>query len=326
MLIGLYGFGSINRLVALEAIKRGWEIVGAIDIDENIIGKDIGELIGLDREYGVKVSRRPLELVEADVVIHATGSFLDKVYDQLINVVEMGVDVVSTCETLAYPYYRYPILSRKLNEKALEYGVTVIGTGINPGFLLDTLPIVLTAPFNIVEKITAIRSLDASRRRKSFMRKIGVGMDPEEYVEKLKKGIYTGHVGYAESILLIADAAGIHLDRIVENQDPVIASEKIRVGEYVVDKGRVAGIKGYGIGYYKGREIIRIELYASLGAEEYEEIIVKGDEYEVRWKSNGTPGDKGTVAVLLNIANIMPTLPSGLLTMNDLIPFKPMFR
>nr|WP_148677153.1 NAD(P)-binding domain-containing protein [Staphylothermus hellenicus] len=326
MRIGIYGFGSIGRLVAREAIRRGWEIVGAVDIDERIIGRDIGEILGFEEKYGVAVTRDVEELIDADVVVHATSSYLDKVYDQILSLIRLGIDTVSTCETLSYPYYRYPVLARKLNEEALRYGVTVLGTGINPGFLLDTLPIVLTAPFNIVEKITAKRSLDASKRRKSFVKKIGVGMDPNEYVKALREGRLTGHVGYAESVYLIADAAGIHMDKVEERQEPVTADKDTVIGEYRVKKGQVMGIRGYGAGYKNGKEIIRLEFHAFLGAEEYEEIIVKGTDYEVKWHSTGTPGDYGTVAVILNIANIINDLSPGLLLMTDIIPFKPFFK
>jgi hypothetical protein len=324
--IGIYGFGSIGRLVAREAIKRGWEIVGAIDIDEKIINRDIGELIGLGEKYGVLVSRDVEELIDADVVIHATSSFLDQVYDQLVSITRLGIDIVSTCETLAYPYYRYPVLARKLNDEALRYGVSIIGTGINPGFLLDTLPIVLSTPVNLVEKIIAIRSLDASKRRESFIKKIGVGLKPDEYRDALKTNKLTGHVGYAESVLLIADAASVHLDKIVEDQEPVITDKDIEVNGLHVEAGRVIGIKGYGAGFVKDREIIRIELYAYLGARDFEEITIKGTEYSVKWKSTGTPGDQGTVAVVLNIANIINDLSPGLLLMTDILPFKPLFK
>lgn len=326
MRIGIYGFGSIGRLVAREAIKRGWEIAGAIDIDEKILGKDIGKILGMEEEYGVTVTNDVEELLDSDVVVHATSSYLDKVYEQILSVVRLGIDVVSTCETLSYPYYRYPVLARKLNDEALRYGATVIGTGINPGFLLDTLPIVLTTPFNIVEKITAIRSLDASKRRKSFIKKIGIGMDLEEFKKALSQGKLTGHVGYAESVLLIADAAGIHLDKVEEGQEPVITEKEITLRDIRAEPGKVIGIKGYGAGYKEGREIIRIEFHAYLGAEEYEEIAIKGTDYEVKWRSTGTPGDYGTVSVVLNIANIINDLLPGLLLITDILPFKPVFK
>ncbi len=326
MRVGLYGFGQINQLAASEILKRGWEISGVVDIREDLVGKDIGLILGLGEEAGVEVSSDPLELVDSDVVLHATGSFLDKVYGQLMNVVRMGVDVVSTCETLSYPYYRYPVLARRLDEAAKQYGVTVVGTGINPGYLLDTLPILLTLPFNRIKRISARRSLDASKRRTSFKKKIGVGMEPEKYIDLLGKNILTGHVGYAESVLLIADAAGLHLSRVDEGQEPVIAEKDMDIGDLHVSAGRVIGIRGYGSGYIDGEEVIRVEFHAYLGAEEYEEIVVEGEDYTVKWRSTGTPGDKGTVAVLLNIASMMPGLEPGLLLMTDIFPVRPVFK
>ncbi len=323
--MGIYGFGSIGRIIAKKAIERGWEVVGAVDIREDLVGRDIGEIIGIG-EYGVKVSRDPDSLATADVVVHATSSFFDKVYDQLISIVRLGVDIVSTCETLAYPFYRYPVLSRMLNEEALKYGVTVIGTGINPGFLLDTLLIVLSTPFTVVKRIRAVRSVDAGKRRESFKKKIGIGLDPSRVIEMLEKREITGHVGYAESVYLVADAAGIELEKVVEGQEPVVASEDIVYGGTLVPKGKTLGLKGYGAGFVGGREIIRIEFTAYLGASDYEEITIEGDEYSTKWTSTGTPGDTGTAAVVLNIAGIINDLPAGLLTMSDILPFKPFIK
>lgn len=325
MRVGIYGFGSIGRLLAKTAIKRGHEIVAAIDIDPKIIGKDIGELLGLE-PLGVTVTDKVEELATADIVLHATGSYLDKVYEQIMNTIELGLDIISTCETLAYPYYRYPTLARKINEKALSHGVTVLGTGINPGFLLDTLLIVLSSTIPVVKKIKAIRSVDASKRREPFKKKIGIGINPTEFKEKMKKGVITGHVGYAESVLLIADALGIHLTDVVEKQEPIIAEREIMLGETVISKGMVIGIKGYGKGIVKDKEVIHIEFNAYLNAKDYEEITIEGEEYSVTWKSTGTPGDQGTASVILSIAENVTRLPAGLLTMVDIIPFKPFLK
>ncbi len=320
MLIGLYGFGAINRLVAAEAVRRGHEIIGAVDVRVDLIGRDIGEIIGIG-EYGVRVSNKPEDLLEADVVIHATTSYLDKAYDQLLALARMGLDTVSTCESLAYPYYRYPILARWLERELVEHGATMIGTGINPGFLLDTLPIILTLPFNEVKSIKAIRSVDASKRRKSFQEKIGLGLTPEVFKEKVRRGELTGHVGYAESVLLIAEAARLRLTRVEEEQEPLIGSS----GEDG-EKGIVYGIQGHGRGYIGDKLVVNIEFRAGKGLEEYEEIIIEGRSYTVKWRSTGTPGDMGTVAVLLNIAESIDRYSAGLLTMVDLLPFKPRIR
>ena len=308
--IGIYGFGSIGRLVFQEAVRRGYEVVGVIDIREDIVGRDAGVVAGIG-EYGVEVSSEPYSLVDSDVVVHATTSFLDEAYDQLVRVIEMGIDLVSTCETLAYPYYRYPVLARKLHYEAIRNNVSVIGSGINPGFLLDTLAVVLATTVTRVYKIEAIRSLDASKRRESFRKKIGIGLEPRVAREKLGSRELTGHVGYAESVYLVADALGVELERVDENQ------------EVVVENGVVKGIRGYGVGYSNGRELIRIEFHAYTGAEEYEEIRIHGKDYTVTWRSNGTLGDQGTVAVVLAIAEKIKDYPPGLLTITDLLPFKP---
>jgi 4-hydroxy-tetrahydrodipicolinate reductase len=319
--IGLYGFGAINRLVARLALARGYEIVGAIDIDENIIGKDVGELLGL-KPIGVAVSRDVEDLELADVVIHATGSYLDKVFDQIASVARMGIHVVSTCETLSYPYYRYPILAQKLDRIAKENDVVIIGTGINPGYLLDTLVATMAASVPTVRYVKAVRSLDAAKRREPFRRKIGVGEDPSVVVEKLRRGEITGHVGYAESVYLIALAGDLQLTKVVEHQEPVPAEKDVESAGIRVEKGKNLGIRGFGAGYVGDKEIIRIEFHAYVGAPEYEEIEIVGEEYSVKWRSSGTPGDLGTATVVLNVAEKVRELEPGLRFMTELLPFK----
>lgn len=326
MLVGIYGFGAIGKLLAKAAIERGHEIIGVVDIDEKILGRDIGSILGLDSDYGVSVSPDPQALLDADVVLHATGSYLDRVYPQLVSIIDLGLNVVSTCETLAYPYYRYPVLARALDERARLRSVTVLGTGINPGFIMDTLVAVIASSAVSVERVKAVRSIDASKRREPFRRKLGIGREPGEVKEKMGRGELTGHVGYAESVYLIADAGKLSLTSVVEHQELVVADERIERNGVVVEKGRVSGIKGYGVGYVNGREVIRLELYAYVGAEEYEEIVVESEDYSIVWRSRGTPGDQGTAAVLLSIAEKIDLYGPGLLTMPDIIPFKPYFK
>ncbi len=323
MRIGIYGFGAIGRIIAKAAIERGFEVVAAVDIDPNLIGRDIGLAIDLGERLGVEVTNNPTVLADADVVIHATGSYLERVFNQIALTIDMGIDTISTCETLAYPYYRYPVLARKLDDIAKARGVTVLGTGINPGFLLDTLAVVLTAPFNRVRKIRAIRSIDAAKRRESFRKKIGVGEDPKVVEERLRRGEITGHVGYAESVLIIADAAGIQPTKVIEEQSIVVAEYDVKSAGITIPKNMNRGIKGYGAAYIGDREIIRIEFYAYVGAEEYEEITIEGKDYTISWRSTGTPGDMATAAVILNLVEKIKEQKPGLLTMADLIPFRP---
>lgn len=322
MRIGLYGFGSINRLLTKYAIQRGYEIIGVVDIDEKIVGRDIGEILGLEERVGVHVSKSPDSLKGSELIYHATGSYLDKVYRQIINSIEAGANVISTCETLAYPHYRYPVLARLIDEHAKRYGVSVVGTGINPGFLLDTLVILFSTTLPYVNHVKATRVLDAAKRREPFRRKIGVGERPSVVGEKLATGEYTGHVGYAESVLLIAEAGGVHLDRVIESQEPVVAEDDVCVIGICVKKGFVKGIKGFGVGFVGGREVIRIELQAYVGADEHDEVLITSGDRRLVWRSNGVHGDVGTVSVMLNLGEKIHYYPPGLLTMNDLVPFR----
>ncbi|MEM1595530.1 MAG: dihydrodipicolinate reductase [Desulfurococcaceae archaeon] len=319
--IGIYGFGSIGRLLAKTALKRNHELIGVVDIDEKIVGRDVGELLGI-KKLGITVNKNIESLAEADVVLHATGSYLDKVYSQIASIINLGVNVVSTCETLAYPYYRYPVLARKLDELAEAMGVVVIGTGINPGFLLDSLLVVLSSTLPTVRKIRAIRSLDAAKRRESFRRKIGVGEDPSVVREKIARGELTGHVGYAESIYLIAYAGDLELSHVVEKQEPLVAEEPVESAGIKVDKGLSKGITGYGAGYVGDREVVRIEFHAYVGAPEYEEVTIESDDFNLKWRSTGTPGDIGTASIVLSIAEKINRIPPGLRLMTELLPFK----
>ncbi|MEM1918213.1 MAG: hypothetical protein QW504_05975 [Sulfolobales archaeon] len=321
MRIGVYGFGAIGRLASRLILERGHELVGAVDIDERIVGKDVGELLGVG-SLGIEVTKDVSELADADVVIHATGSYLDRVFDQIASLVKLGVHVVSTCETLSYPYYRYPVLALRLDELARAFGSVVIGTGINPGYLLDTLVAVLAASVPSVKRVKAVRSLDAAKRREPFRKKIGIGEDPRVVEERIARGEITGHVGYAESVYLIALAGDLNLTKVVEWQGSVPAEADVESSGIRVEKGKNKGIVGYGAGFVGEQEVIRVVFEAYVGAPEYEEIEVEGHEYSVKWRSTGTPGDLGTVTVALNVAERVPYMLPGLRLMTDMLPFK----
>jgi hypothetical protein len=325
MRFGIYGFGSIGKLVAKLLLDRGHEIVGVVDIDERVLGRDVGEVLGTSR-VGVTVSSDVRSLEAADVVVHATGSYLDRVYSQIASVVEMSINVVSTCESLAYPYYRYPVLAKRLDELARANGVIVIGTGVNPGFIFDTLPVVLATTLPRVNWVKAVRSLDAAKRRESFRRKIGVGEELESVRDKLSRGVITGHVGYAESVYLVAQAGELQLTHVEEYQEPIVAEEPVESSGVRVEKGLCKGIIGRGVGYVGDREVIRVELQAYVGAPEYEQVTIRGSEYTVEWRSTGTPGDLATAAIVVNTAEKVLQLPPGLRLVTELLPFKVRFE
>lgn len=323
--LGFYGFGAIGKVAAKVALERGHEIVGGVDIKEELIGKDIGKLLGVGN-LGVEVGKNVSLLQKADAVIHTTGSYLDAVFDQLTSILKFGLPVVSSCETLAYPYYRYPVLSLRLNEIAMANGAPILGTGINPGFILDTLVATIGSSFPTIKRIKAIRSLDALKRRETFKKKIGLGEKPEIVENMLKEGKITGHVGYAESVLLIAQAGDLNLNRVEEGYQLVVADNSVEIGRERIEKGRNLGIKGYGSGFANDKEVIRIELHAYANAPEFEEIMIEGLDYNVIWKSSGTPGDLGTASILVSTAEKIISMSPGLHIMTELLPFKIKFK
>jgi 4-hydroxy-tetrahydrodipicolinate reductase len=316
MRVVIYGFGQIGRLIAKSAIKKGFEVAGAVDVNPELVGKKIVEINEFHEPEisSEAIIKDSLDFDDVDVVFLCTGSFIPDIFPQLKECIESGFDVVSSCETLSYPEFRYPELASEINQLAIENNVTVLGAGINPGFLLDFLPAVLSATSVEVRKIRAVRSADALKRRSSFQKKIGLGMDVQEVRKKLGQEL-TGHVGYGESVCLIADALNLTLDDVEEGQEIVVAED-----DRIVEAGKVLGLIGFGTGHRNGEEIIRVEFHAYAGAEEYEEIAIEGDN-PVVWRSSGTRGDAGTANVMVNLAKAVAASKPGLMKISQLIPF-----
>ncbi|KUO82341.1 MAG: dihydrodipicolinate reductase [Vulcanisaeta sp. JCHS_4] len=319
----VYGVGPIGQLIARVALEKGFDVVGAIDIDPQKVGKDLGEVLGLGKTLGIKVESdadKVLRDSNPDVVLHSTGSFFDKVYPQIMRAVRVGADVVSTCETLAWPWYRYPDLAELVDNYARNYGSTVLGAGVNPGFVFDVLPAVLSTTLTRLEKITVTRSLDASKRRYSFQKKIGLGMTPTQFREALGRGEITAHVGFAESVLLMASMMGLRLDRVEEGQEAIIADKHYETQYFRIEEGQVRGVVGHGSGFIGDKEVIRVELRACVECEDFEEVRLMG-EPSITWRSTGTSGDPATAAVIVNLAPRVLNARPGLVTLKDLVNY-----
>jgi len=285
-----YGLGAIGTEVARSLAQRvGFELVGAIDVAEDKVGKDLGEMLGISGLGGIIVSDKPEEVlkqVRADVVTHTTGSFLDQAYPQLEQIIKAGINLVSTTEELSFPWYHHPDLTEKIDHLAKEHGVTVMGTGVNPGFVMDELVLSLASVCRKVEKVQAKRILDAGKRRGPLQKKVGAGITEREFQKRVKSKTI-GHVGLAESVAFIAGGLGWKLDSI---------NDFVRVS-----KGQVAGIKMQAFGKVDGKEVIALELQMYVGAEScYDAIYLEGDpSFETRIKG-GLSGDKATVGKVVN--------------------------
>jgi len=318
----LVGVGAIGCEIGRLILRRnGIRIVGAVDSDPNKAGKDLGEILGTKGSLGITIVKNIDDLnVEADVAIHATTSFLHKAYPQITRLIERGLSVISTCEELSYPYIVDKEISRRIDEMAKEHKVTVLGVGVNPGFLMDTLIIALTTLCQDIKRIRAERVIDAAKRRLPFQVKIGSGLGPKEFNEKISRGEITGHVGLRQSIAMISDALGLNLSKIEDEPvKPVIAKKEVKSEFITVKPGMVAGLSQKAHGIIGEEKFITLTFKAYIGAEkEYDSIIIEGTPVIKEKIMPCVHGDIATAAIIVNMAPKVLSSKPGLKTMKDM--------
>ena len=284
-------------------------------------GRDIGDVAGLGRRLNVRVqdnAARALKAAKPHIVVHCTGSSIKKVMPELEVILKSKTPVVSTSEELSYPGYTHVRQARQIHALAKKARVAVLGTGVNPGFAMDVLPIALTAACERVERVTVHRVQDARMRRLPFQQKIGAGLTTEQFERKVHDGSVR-HVGMTESIAMIADALGWTLDRITDEVIPKLAAVTISSEFLAVDPGYVCGIVQDGVGYRKGKPAIRLHLEAYLGAlESYDSVEIEGTPPLSMKIAGGIHGDIATASLVVNsIPRVLAAAP-GLHTMRDL--------
>jgi 4-hydroxy-tetrahydrodipicolinate reductase len=317
-----YGLGPIGVAVVKQvAGRRGFRIVGAVDIDPIKAGRDLGEVAGLGRLLKVKVSsdaKKAIKSSKPDVVVLCTLSSLKKVTPQIEEILKLKVPIVSTTEELAYPTAANMKFARAIHAAAKKARVAVLGTGVNPGFTMDALPIALTGVCERVDAIRVDRIQDARVRRLPFQQKIGAGLTREQFQKKVDDASVR-HVGLAESVSMIADAMGWKLDRITDEIQPKIATATVSSEFLAVDPGYVCGIVQDGIGYRDGKAAITLHMEAYLGApESFDAVDITGSPHIKSKIAGGVHGDIATASITVNsIPKILEVAP-GLHTMRDM--------
>ncbi|HKB11920.1 MAG TPA: hypothetical protein VKD69_14760 [Vicinamibacterales bacterium] len=317
-----FGLGPIGAAVVKQVATRpGFKIVGAVDIDPAKVGRDIGDVVGLPRRIGAKVSGeadKALKAAKPDVVVLCTSSSIKKILPQVEEILKQRKPIVSTTEELSYPGYTHIRQARQIHALAKKAKVAVLGTGVNPGFAMDALPIALTAVCERVERVIVNRIQDARIRRLPFQQKIGAGLTTEQFQKKVDDGSVR-HVGLTESIAMIADALGWTLDRITDEIQPKLATVTISSEYLAVDPGYVAGIVQDGVGFRKGEPVIKLHMEAYLGSPEtYDSVDIEGSPNLSMRLAGGIHGDVATASIVVNsIPRVLAAAP-GLHTMRDL--------
>lgn len=317
--LGPIGLQTTRYLLGRDNIK----IVGAVDVDLQKVGKDLGELAELQKKLGLEISsslRSVLDKTSADVAVVTTTSDLGKTFQQIKEIVAQGLNVISSCEELLYPWITNPAIANEIDQRAKEKGVSVLATGVNPGFVMDLLPVVTSGVCMDIKKIVIERIQDAQFRRKPFQQKIGAGLTIGKFGEKVNEGALR-HVGLTESMHMIAARIGWKIEKTEENIRPVIAKEEVVVNHTTIPAGSVLGVEQNGRCIVNGEERIKLVFRAAIGEPKARDrIIIKGTPDIEMTIKGGINGDVATCSMIVNAIPVVESAKPGLRTMADIEP------
>lgn len=314
------GLGPLGQKTVQFAVARGFKIVAAVDSSPDKIGKDLGEVCGLKR-MGIKIYANVKEAVKnkkADIAVVTTVSSLAKMEALVAEIAREGLSIVSTCEELSFPWQTQSARAKKLDKLCKKHKIALLGTGVNPGYLMDYLPTVLTAVSKKVESIQVWRVQNASVRRIPFQQKIGAGLTLEQFKKKEKEGTLR-HVGLPESVDFIAARMGWKLTKKTESLKPVVAKQDITSGYKPIMTGMACGVEQIGRGFIGKKEVITLNFRAAVGEEKsFDTIEITGEPMIRSTIENGINGDIATCAITLNAIHSVLLAQPGLVTMSDI--------
>lgn len=325
----IWAFGAMGSGMAKMLLtKKGVDIIGVCDLHPERVGKSIFEVLGVekgDRKEVIIKNDIDEVLTEkcCDVCLCATDSFTKKAFPRLKLALEKKVNVISTAEEMAYPKAQNPELAEELNKIAKENGVTILGTGINPGFIMDLLVVCMTGCMTEVEHIEAKRVNSLSPFGPAVMEEQGVGITVDEFNKGVAAGSLAGHVGFAESINMIADSIGWKADKFETQMKPIITDVDRKSPYGFAKAGNVAGVNMTGQGYVNGKVLIdmihpqQIEP-EQVGVHTGDYVTIKGTPEVNLCIKPEVQGGLGTIAMCVNMIPHVINAAPGLKTMIDL--------
>ena len=325
----IWGFGAMGSGMARMLLnKKGVEIVGVCDKNEARVGKDMYDVLGVERgeRRSVIISDNIEEVLtekSCDVCLCATDSFTKNAFPKLKFALERKANVISTAEEMAYPKAQNPELATELDIIAKENGVSILGAGINPGLIMDLLVVALTGCMVDVNHIEAKRVNSLSPFGPAVMEEQGVGITVQEFNKGVEDGTLAGHVGFAESIRMIGDAIGWPVERIETQMKPIVTTVDRKAPHGFAAAGNIAGVNMTGQGYVDGQ--IKIDMIHPQQIEPEMEGTFTGDYITIK----GSPevnmsikpeveGGLGTIAMCVNMIPHVVNASPGLKTMIDL--------
>lgn len=314
------GLGPLGLRVQSDlAARGGLRTVAAVDVDPELVGRTLGDLVeGAASDVRVSDDLAQVDWEEVDVALVTTSSDLARCAPTLRALLERGVGVVSSCEELLWPWLRHPDLARELDALARAHGAALVGTGVNPGFVMDALPAFLSAAALSVQAVRVERIQDASTRRVPFQQKIGAGLDPATFQARAAEGTLR-HVGLGESLHFLAAALGWEIEDWSETLEPVLAERDLQCALGPIRRGTPSGVRQTARARVAGRDRMHYEFVAAIGqAEPRDRVLLDSDPPLELVLPGGVHGDRATSAVLLNCLGPVADAAPGLATMADL--------
>lgn len=325
--IAIWGFGAMGAGMAnMLYKKKGVDVVGVCDLHPERAGKSVAEVLGIDKWSDVMIDKdidKVLSVPNIDLCLLATDSYTKGAFNKMKLILEKGINVITTAEEMAYPKAQEPELAKQISDIAKANGVTVLGTGINPGMIMDLLVVCLTGCMETLDHVEAKRVNSLSPFGVTVMEEQGVGITKDEFENRVAKDELAGHVGFSESINMIADAVGWEVDKFEQQMKPIYTSVDRKSPYGFAAAGNIAGINMTGQGHVEGQ--VKIDMIHPQQIEPEMEGTHTGDYITLQ----GNPpvnmaitpevdGGVGTIAMCVNMIPHVINAKAGLKTMIDL--------
>jgi len=317
--LGAMGSGMADMLLK----KKGVEIVGVAG-RAGKVGKSMYDYIQTPRgDRPDVIIGSPEDVIKeksADVVLLCTDSFTRTAFDRIKFILEKKINCITSAEEMAYPQAQEPELAKQLDEIAKANGVSVLGTGINPGLIMDLLVVIMTGCCETVDHIVARRVNSLSPFGPAVMEEQGIGITVDEFKKGVETGKLSGHVGFPESINMIADAIGWKVEKVTQSMDPIVTDVDRKSPHGFAKAGDVAGCAMKGYGYIDGELKIEMDHPQQIEPEQVgvttgDYVIIKGTPNINLVNSPEVPGGIGTIAMCVNMIPQIINARPGLHTM-----------